>query len=499
MGAEPQADLSTYRVAPIRLFGDDLAPPRPLYFMYFPAVLILAGALSWTIGNDDGFAFGCVAATVISVYTLWQWLFRRAPTRFSTLLAMSLLLGYGGGALNTWLTLPRGPLALSEVMGLGRGVLARGIAAVLFSSALLYFFGEIFEKPLFGQSFRLQIDSTMRSLINLSAVGMLLGYAAHALVIEGPASKSGHVSIPGLFIDWIYGPAVALSIPAFLTAKTGRERVLAGLSSIVLLLLFAVLGRRVAVYSTVLILFALGLTGYAWRGKAIRNAILIGFFGAIIAACGLVFMLLRISPLSRANIRSPTIATRVAAANKLVKRGDALAVAVAATRQNVQRRTFVIAFLANVLDAASTRTPALGRDAEDMIDSTIPRAIDPNKVRFFTEEGLVDQQFGFGYGDEANSVLTGGATDFGLMGVLIYPLILIVVVRAVYEFLAMWLMPIPLLIVSLSLIGAFLPTEATLSAYSAGIRNEIIFGIIIQILLFLPRFRLRQQYTGRLG
>jgi hypothetical protein len=495
MGTLSQPASYSYDSARVHALQRDFTPPRPLYYMLIPMILVVMGILSWLISGDMGLLIACVTATVISGYTLWVWLFHRAPTRFSTLLAMSLLLGYGGGALNTWLTLSRGPLTLGQYMGLSHGILARGMAAVLFSSAALYFFGEIFEKPLFPENYYLRIDSSMRSVIYFSAFGMLIGYATHSMVFAGVASSEGHISILGMFLAWLYPSVASLSVPAFLTANRGRERILAGLAAFVFLLMFVLGGRRLAIYTTVEVVFVLGLTGYKWRVKALRSVLLVAFFAAVIATCALVFMLLRIAPVRQVFHGQPSIQARIQAADKLVKHGDALTLAVAATRQNVETRTFVLAFLANILDASLTKTPALGHDALSLLESTIPSAIYPDKDRFFSEELLVDRQFGFGYGDQANSILTGGATDFGLLGMIFYPLALIVLARMIYGLLSPWLHPLPLLLVALALIFLFLQTEVILSGYFSILRNVIIFGIVMQIISLAPRLLPHSEYA----
>jgi hypothetical protein len=498
---ENSPQLASFYIPPshVRAFGDDLAPPRMLYLGYFPAALVLVGVLSWIMSDESGLLIGSICATAIALYSLLDWLFRHAPTRFSTLLAMSSLLGYGVGTLNTWLTLPRGALTLGQAMGLSDGVLARGIAAVLLSSGLLYFLGELFEKPLFGQSFRVSIDETTRSLVYFGALCMIAGYATHSLIIGGAAVSEGHISIFGMFLDWLYCPITALAVTALLTARTNRQRLLAGVSSAVFLLMFAVRGRRISLYTTIGVLFVLGLSGYQWRGKGIRNVLLIASLGVVIVVCSLAFMLLRIAPITGNGRRQPTLYQRVQGANRLVKQGTALELSASATQANLQSRTFVLGFLANTLEMSSRMTPALGRDAMGLLESTIPSAIYPDKDRFFSEELLVDRQFGLSYGDEANSVLTAGATDFGLLGMIFYPVLMVLLARSVYEFIAYWLKPLPLLLVTLNMIILFLGTEEILSGYFADIRNELIFGIIIQIFISLPKFRLHSEPLDHLG
>jgi hypothetical protein len=477
----------------------DSAPPRPIYFVLLPAVLTVGGVLSWIISGDLGLLLGCVIATIIGLFTLWEWLFRHAPTRISTMLAMSLLLGYGSGALNTWLTLPRGNLTVGQYIGIGKGALAHGMAAVLLSTVLLYFLGEIVERPLFRPGYQLQITDSTRSLIYFGLVAVLAGYATHSLVFEGVASAGGRASIPGMFIIWLSTPITALAVAAFLTADRGRQRLFAGLSALLLLGMLAVRGRRGTVYTAVEILFVLGLAGYRWRGKGIRNAVLLAFLGSVVVTTSLVFVLLRIAPVNQAGRTMPTLAQKAAGAEELYKQGGAFALAAQATRKNVETRTLVLSFLSSILEATSTKTPAHGRDTLGMIQLAIPRVIDPQKNAFFSEEELVDQQFGFGFGDQPNSILTAGATDFGLAGVIIYPILVVVAVRIAFAFASVVLKPLPLLMVSLDFVLLFLQTEVPLSAYLVEIRDAILFGLVVQLFLSLPRLKFSGQHSPHGG
>lgn len=471
-----------------RVLGADLAPARQVYYMFIPGLLFFIGILTWIMGDEQGMVVAGFVGTMVAVFTLWDWLFRHAPTRFSTLLAMSLLLGYAMGAINTWITLPRGTLTIAELMGLGEGALARGMAAVLFSTATLYFFGEVFEKPVFGRDFRFDVTHRTRQLIYVGTLAMLAGYASHSLSIEGAASAEGHVSIPGLFLNWLYPPLASLAVAAFLTAHTKRERVLTGLSSLVLLAMFSLMGRRISIYTSMEILLVMGLVGFRWRGRLFQKIVVISVFGAVIVTGALTFMVLRIAGGLNPQ-KQLTVAKRIEVASKLVQKGGAYAQATKATQQNVQTRTFVLAFLANVMDAASRQTPALGRDAYNLSASAVPSIILPNKG-FPPEEALVDQVFGLSYGDQANSILTTGATDFGFIGVMIYPLILVFLLRATFDIIAKWFSTVTLMVVALSFICILLQAENILTGYLEVMRDAALFGAVVAIFMALPAFRL---------
>ena len=96
--------------------GEDLAPPRIIYVIHLPAILTVAALVSWIVSSELAMVAAATVAAVVALYMLWDWLLRDGPTRFSTLLAITLLLGYGLGAVNTWLTFPRGNLSLAEFL-----------------------------------------------------------------------------------------------------------------------------------------------------------------------------------------------------------------------------------------------------------------------------------------------------------------------------------------------------------------------------------------------
>lgn len=473
-----------------RDFGSDLAPPRLAHFAVIPTSLAFFGLLSWMLGNDLGFVMGSVVASVVGLYTFWEWLLRSGPTRFSTLLAMALLLGYGGGALNTWVTLPRGSLTIAAVMGLGTGTLARAIGAVLLSSALLYFWGEIFEKPIFGRDFQFSVGPRTRALIYAGTLAMIAGFATHAMGFQGAAVKGGHLNPFGAFLGWLYSPLTAIAVTGFLTARRGMGKVLCGIAAVVLLLMLSAMGRRNAIYTGVEILLVAELAGYQWQGRAAHKIMMILGLAGIIAAASLTFMVLRLAGYSLHSDEA-TVGQRLEVADKMVQKGNAYTLASSMTKVNLQSRTFVLGYFSNILDASSRQTPALGEDVTEELKLGIPGFLYPNKDRTFSEELLVDKHFGFGFGDEANSIVTAGATDFGLAGVLIYPLLLVLLMRIFFEIGARCFRTVPLMFFALSLIFVCMQTELPLSGYIEILRVVFFFALLIAAFMAMPSFRLR--------
>jgi hypothetical protein len=232
---------------PSRLLGEDYAAPRPVYFTHIPAILMLTGLGAWIASNELAMVLAATVASLVAGYLLWDWLVREGPTRFSTIYAMTILLGYGLGALNTWFTLPRGGLSLSAFMGADEGVLARGMAAVLLSASFLCFLGELYERPLFGREFRIPLDQRTYTLIYVGTLAIIAGYFAHVLDFGGSTSSGGQQSVASALLGWVFAPLVALTVAVFFAASKGLPKLLTGICTLILCALVMTVGRRVVI------------------------------------------------------------------------------------------------------------------------------------------------------------------------------------------------------------------------------------------------------------
>ena len=479
--------------SPSRLLGEDYAPPRSVYLTNIPAILVLTGLVTWIASDEIAMVVAAAVGGLTACYLLWDWLFREGPTRFSTVLAMTLLLGYGLGAVNTWLTLPRGDLPLPAFLGLDEGVLARGMAAVLLSAAVLCFLGELYERPLFGREFRIPLDQHTYSLIYLGTLATAAGFFTHSLGTGGGQSANGEQSVASALLSWLFSPLAALTVAVFLASGKGVSKLLTGICTLILCVLLMAVGRRVIVYTAMEILFALRLTGYRVKGTILKKALMFAALTGFVALGVTVVMLLRVAGgQTKAGYLAP-LSQKIEIAMTWVEDGTAFKRATEANQSNVRKRTFVLGFFADVLEGSSRNTPALGEDLLGLATIAVPRALYPDKDTSlsFGEEGLVDETFGLTYADAANSILTGGATDFGLLGVIMYPLFAVWLMRFSIEFLAKFLSPLPVSIIVLGAVFMLLETETTITGYLVTIRNEIIFAIILFIFSRLPIIRLQ--------
>lgn len=473
-----------------RPLGNDLAAPRPIYFVYLPLVLSFAAVVTWVVGTEYATVFGSFVGSLVALYLVWDWLIKGGETRFSTLIPMGLLMGYCLGAFNTWATTTRNGISLGQFTGNDDAVLARGIAAVLMSCALCIFCGELFERPVFGRDFKLPLNDRLYTLIYL---GTLI--VAASIVTGGSSSANADGTSGGgvfkSFVVWLAPSLIALTVAIFLLTPRGSLRkILTGGAALLLLIWSIVAGRRILIYTVIETIFFVRLVGIQIRGSIPKKVAIFALVGAFVAFGALGFMLLRIAGYGGPNTHR-SLFQRVAIAGQWVREGSALDKAVSSTQSNVKTRTFVIGFFANVLEGSSTKTPGLGEDTVGLVQLSIPSVIYPEKNKFFNEEQLVDSLYGFSYGDQANSLLTAGATDFGLLGVLAYPLVLAWLIRVAIEFISWRLNRGSTLIVVLAVIFMSIQTEVTLTGYVNTLLYGVIFSVFFVVFFSLPRIRLR--------
>ncbi len=477
-----------------RRLGEDFAPPRAFYVIHIPAILAVTSLAAWVASNELAMVAAAAVASIVAIYMLWDWLLREGPTRFSTLLALTLLLGYGLGAVNTWITLPRGGLSLAKFIGADEGVLARGMAGVLLSTVPLCSLGELYERPLFGREFRIPLDQHTFALLVLATVATGIGFVTGSLGYMGAQGTFGEqLSVSAALLSWLFPPLTALTIAIFVATPRGPAKLLVGLCMLALLAFVMVVGRRIIVYTAMEALLALRLTAYRLKGSFFKKTLILFTLAGFVAVGVTVFMLIRLAGFENPNDPSAlSLAHRAETAMSWVKDGTALTRATVANQSNAQKRTFVLGFFADVLEGSSRRTPGLGRDLAEYVGTAVPRAINPNKDLWSGEESFADELFGLTYGDAANSILTNGAVDFGLLGVIAYPLLIVVIMRISIEVFSRFLPPLPMSIIMLGATFTMLQTETSTTAYFVSIRNEIIFAIVLFTYTRLPRFGFRR-------
>jgi hypothetical protein len=475
----------------VRPLGEDLAAPRSLYFIHFPILLTLTGVFTWMTSTAFFMVVACAVGGAVGLYLIGDWLFRKGATRFSTLMALGQLIGYCLGALNSWATTPRGGLTVGEYFGQDDGVLARAAALVLITSGILLCLGEMFERPIFGREFRIPLNYRIYYLVYIGVLLYLGAFLSGTMIVMGVGVENGNVGILKTFLNWFFPPLAVLSVAVFLATPRGIHKRLTACAVLVMLVMMTILGRRIMIYSVVEMIFAVRLTGYKFTGSAFKKLFLAVGLLVFIVGGALFFILLRVAGYS-GDSGNKTLPQRLSAVSGWIADGTALERATSASSSDVQKRTFVLGFLGAVLEGSSTHTPGLGENAIGLIQLAVPSAIYHDKNKYYSEERTVDRLFGYGFDDEANSILTNGATDFGFAGALIYPLLLAYIMRVYLEFVSWHSIPLASTILAFALMYSSLQAENSLTAYFGSMIHGALFVIFLAIFLALPRFQLQR-------
>jgi len=460
------------------------AAPKP---RYVPLILSAAAVLMWLLPSDGMLGFGSFVGAGIGFIILWDFLFRDNLMRLTRISAMGFLLGYSGGTLNTWLTLPRAGYSLASRAGLLRGELCRGVAATILASACLLIVGELFESPILDVADRLVVTPGLRR-VALFGLLVILPVLATGKLQQTSSSGAGGGVVVVLF-GFLVTPTVILSTIVFLTKDKGKARLFWGAVTVILWLLQLDLGRRDLVYSALITVALARHAGYQWSKLSFRQILVIGLGMSFLFLGFLTYQLVRVASYGHKN---SNLVQQLSTVGTWVEEGRAWKIATTSTQKNLQGRTFVVAWFSDLLELSSTMPTAHGRDFLIQTEEAIPSAFIPNKPKI-QEEGIASEQFDRNYSDQANSLLTAGVIDFGLAGVVVYPLVLVFCMSVLVRWLRNFMdreMYIYGLIIALMFTIA---TEIDLGGFEVGMRNVIIISIGIYLLLRLPSVRLRAE------
>jgi hypothetical protein len=487
MSIPPTSIASSHiRWAERRPFGTEFPAQRLNYLLYLPLILCLMGATAWLSPGNVTFVLGALVGGLVGLYVLMEIVFRGAPIRLTTTYGMTVLLGYNLGALNSWLTVKRATLTIAEKFARDPNALTRAIGACLIVAAILFTLGEIFERPIFGKDFYLRFGSGTPTLVVTSMLLILGAYATGRVNFMGVVTHEGHLDPISALIGCWFAPAFAYSVCATMNA-TGRARWVMAFATLVQAIALIPFGRIRFAFSLLLALIAIRLGRYRLR-LPLAKAVLIGVLGiasVIIASVG--FLYLRVAGWEQRGKLAPSIVSRISLAIDLAQRRGPLEI-LGMLGNDASSRTFVIGFLSDLLDASQRSAPLLGKDMLYNIGMAVPSVISPTKLGLtpYNEETLANQQWGFAYLDEANSLLTAGAADFGLIGMIVYPILIVGVMRMVLEWLQATLPTYLSTIIALAFLSAALQWENVPLNYLIEIRSGLLMAFVFYVLTRLP-------------
>lgn len=476
----PQVDLSWSGSArSVRRLGDNWEPLRRLYFLDFPLLLLSVGLLTWVFPTDTMLVVSSSVGAFVGFYTLWEVVVRRRPIRFAHFFCIANTAGYGFGVLNSWLTISRGDRGLAEFFNRDAEAVSRAMAAVLISSGILYALGEIYESPIFGSNFKLNFDNRAVAFIFFGTVLIIVGYLTGTMGYMGTSQDSGgHVTVLAGLLAWLFPALFAFTCLTYLAWPKNALKSAIGFALIVQFILLVPTGRRGILYFIVMALIASRFSSFRPTWSFFKKIVYAFILVIIIFVGALTFYYLRVAGWGKHKV---SLVDRISLAIDLFESGNT-SKANEGFEKNLQKRTFILGYLSDLLDASLRMPTAMGKNALHEFQLVIPSAFWEDKEAFlYQEESVANTQFNFAYKDEANSLYTAGAIDFGLWGMILYPILVCALFRLLAEFLRVNLPEMVSTIAILALLYNSLVTEAGLWVHLLAVRDAILFSAFLWI------------------
>lgn len=473
-----------------RRFGD-AEPLRRLYFLDFPLLLLSVGLLTWILPTDTMLFISALTGGAVGLYTLWEIVVRREPLRFSHIFCVANTVGYGLGVVNSWLSTSRGSLGLAEFFNRDTVAVSQAMAAILIASGILYCLGEIYEPPLFARNFRLTLDNRAAAFIAFGTALLLVGFATGKLGYMGStaADNNGHLGFFGELLSWISPTCFAFSVLCFLEWPKGMVKRFLGVMLALQFILIIPTGRRSLVYFVLLGLIATRFGSFKARWSFAKKIVYVSIVAGLIGVSATAFFYLRYASWGKHHV---SLAQRISLAVELYESGDT-GKANQSLRENLVKRTFVLGYVSDLLDASFRIKPAEGKNALHEFQLVIPSALWADKSTFlYSEESVANMTYHFAYRDEANSLYSAGAIDFGIWGMILYPIIVTALFRIMAEIVKMNLPDVVAVLVILFFVYAALITEAGLWMRLLTIRDSAVYAGFLWAFFSIPAIRLKR-------
>ncbi|MBX6360994.1 MAG: hypothetical protein IRZ03_13045 [Acidobacterium ailaaui] len=462
----------------LNITGPDHIQWRKMYILYIPLFLFCAAFLGWAFPTDSMLAVDSAAGGLAGGYVLWDVVVKQAPLRFSHIFFIANAFGYGFGAFNSWLSIPREDISLANYFLKDTEIVTRTMAAVLVSSAVLCIFGEIFEKPIFPPRLKLKVDTQVVVLIVLGTAMLLVGYVTGNIGYMGGVAKGGgSESIFTSFLMWIYPALFATTALGILNSSNGLKRWGLVVFLVIQFVLILPTGRRNLIYSILLavIVGRFSASNFLKRWSLFKKVAYLTAMVVVLSVSLLAFYYLRVA--GYGTKRTLSTYDRISMAIQIYESGYNSRVK-AQFINNLEQRTFVLGYLSDLLGASEQKTPAMGNAIYHELLVTIPGILWEDKnSSIYQEEGIANMQFNFSYIDEANSILTSGALDFGIWGMIAYPVMISVLFAFSNRITSSFLPPTIGAFITFALLFDAFSTETEVWGHLVTLRNSLIFAI----------------------
>lgn len=431
-------------------------------------------------------AVGCVGLLRCVVWardtTLWD------------ITLVSLCLGYGLGTLNTELTWIRQPLDYLALTAAQPAYIIRTTGWLMLLGAALSAMSGVEHHRVFA-------DVAISPRYMLWCWALIFGVAlmAVAQVATGAIGYHQDMTDGGVSVSPLAALTVSAICPAAALAsfvvrdQVGWRRGVVGLALTVLMLIQFYQGRRVFIYSTVLCLMCFFAANPPKRLVSWRNLVTFGFAALAIVVASKAFFAVRMAMWELGSSRDTIALLQKGASILFDSERSGLNDEVT---ENQNSRTFIIGYAAELIQALEDREPLYGQVLFFDAAMNVPSALWPGKYKVVSlgaEEAVANPHFGLQLIDEANSIVTTGLSDFGILGLFAYPVGLLALYGMFLKH-SRKLGGLPYMMVATALVNTLLNVEAATSDYfsvlrSLGLIAVAVMGVVVVWRLVIAPFQ----------
>ncbi len=401
---------------------------KPLAVFSIP-LLIIASLLALFPGSFVVFLIAVLIGSAIGLFGVYYIVTKPSKILFSNTLAVSLLLGYALGAL-IYLSGIIDSFRFVETIRYCQSDLSNALAVVMTACGTL-FLAVLLERPIVPlREMHDGFTSNRAKFIILFSLLLVaiaffkgeFGYMGISVTDKGKISALGALAFT---LVPILLPLVVLFLRQSSLQKMERYVFI-----VFLCLLFLVIiptGRRVLLYSVLLV----AISFFMYRKKKLqlspKRLLLVVFCLPII--CYMVFIGFQYFYAMRVAGRSlPPEAGLVARASGAIDvLQDDYGKFAVEYQSNLVDRPFILSYLAVLIAAQSNKSPLLGEEFWYSLQMAIPSILFPDKTLVLPKsvEDFVHPAFGIRVFDGPNTIITAGYDDFGLIGAVLYPVMLV--------------------------------------------------------------------------
>jgi hypothetical protein len=414
-------------------------------------------------------------------------------------MAMAIVLGYGGGALNTLISFTLDGRDILKLAFVEEYWLSFTLGNIIAIAGVLHVVGRFHNTSALLPNFDLCADKKNRALLLISVIFgatiLLLFTGEIGFMRDTRFSGFANISVKATLINILILPVGILVFYLGLKEQSKVLKYTLMLVAAILLIITVGFGRRIFIFSALIYLMVFFGKNDSNKLLTFKNLAILVFIIILSNVATTTFSLMRITKNSISNTSTNSIIELVPKTIENYQESERLNLD-ETIHKNLSSRGFVLNYLALLVEASFKYEPLYGEGFKNALIVSTPGILYPSKYKniFVNEDKLFFNHFRISdVKDGASSILTAGIGDFGMYGLIAYPLILCIFFSTLLKALNRLLSPVKYLFISIISCYAFISLEQDIAGYLSTLRN---FPLILFILWLFLDFKRPPPFTN---